>query len=132
MKPVEFRRQVFREFPQWDHGLTYKLQRLQDGGVALFSRPAFNEWVTQADEAANAASLTVDPCGRIFWIRNDNCTLYRRDPVNGLIEPMTELECDKRKKPAFGRMLFAEKRLWIIDRSGSRVLALRADTFQII
>ena len=133
MKPVEFRRQVFRDSAQWNHGLAFKLQRLEDGGVALFSRPSFNEFVIQSDEAARARSIAVDKCGRIFWIHPDNCNLYRRDPVNGLVEPLIELaERDKCKERSFGRMLIAENRLWIVDRFNSRVIALRTDTFQII
>ena len=131
--PVEFRRQVFRDFPQWNHGLTYKLQRLENGGVALFSRPSFNEVVIETDAAAGAASIAVDRCGRIFWIRRDNCNLYQRDPVNGLIEPVIELaEREWCKAGSFGRMLIAKNRLWIVDRYHSRIIALRTDTFQII
>ena len=132
MKPVEFRSQIFRDSAQWQYGLSYRLD-LRDNGVALFSRPAFTGWATQAEEARGASSLAVDECGCIFWINPQSCRLYRYDPTSRLVEVMTQLaQCDEEHKHAFGRMLIVERRLWILDRDGSRVIALRPDTFQII
>jgi phage tail-like protein len=132
MKPVEFRSQIFRDSAQWKYGLSYRLD-LRDNGVALFSRPAFTGWATQAEEARGASSLAVDECGCIFWINPQSCRLYRYDPTSRLVEVMTQLaQCDEEHKHAFGRMLIVERRLWILDRDGSRVIALRPDTFQII
>lgn len=133
MKPVEFRRQTFRDPSHWDHGLSYRLERVKSGGVALFSRPTFTEWVSKSDAASGAGSLAVDRCGRIFWIHRDNCQLYRYDAVSGLIESMIPLaDCDEGKQHLFGRMINVKGRLWILDLSGSRLIALRTDTFQII
>jgi phage tail-like protein len=132
MKPVEFRSLIFRDSAQWQYGLSYRLH-LRENGVALFSRPAFAQWATQAEEARGASSLAVDECGCIFWINQHNCRLYRYDPTSGLVEVMTQLApCDEEHKHAFGRMLIAERRLWILDRDRATVLALRPDTFQII
>lgn len=133
MKPPEFRRQIFREFSQWDHGVSSKLQRLKDGGVSLYFRPTFSAWSVQTVESGNVASLAVDHCGRIFWIRRDNCHLYRYDPISKLVEAMVPLaDCDEGKKHEFGRMISVMRRLWILDLTGSRAIALRTDTFQII
>ncbi|HYV11876.1 MAG TPA: phage tail protein [Pyrinomonadaceae bacterium] len=132
MKPVEFRSQIFRDSAQWQYGLGYRLDQ-RDNGVALFSRPAFVEWATQSEEARGASSLAVDECGLLFWINPQNCRLYRYDRTSGLIEVMTQLaQCDEEHKHNFGRILIVEHRLWILDRDGSRVIALRPDTFQII
>lgn len=133
MKPVELHRQIFRDSSHWEHGLSYKLRHLDGGGVALFSRPAFTDWATRDDAALGAGSLAVDDCGRLFWIHERNCQLYRRDPVNELVEPMIALaECDDDPRHEFGRMLTSVGRLWILDYTGSRLLAIRPDTFQII
>ena len=133
MKPVEFHRQIFRDSSHWEHGLSYKLRHLDGGGVALFSRPAFTGWATREDAAIGARSLAVDDCGRLFWIHERSCQLYRRDPVNELVEPMITLaECDDDHRHLFGRMLTSVGRLWILDYTGSRLLAIRPDTFQII
>lgn len=133
MTPVESRRQIFRDPLHWDHGVSYRLQRVTSGGVALFSRPTFTNWVNQSDAACGAASLAVDRCGRIFWIHRNNCELYRYEPISGLIESMIPLaDCDEGKEHLFGRMIVVKGRLWILDRSGSRLIALRMDTFQII
>jgi phage tail-like protein len=158
MKPVEFRSQIFRDSAQWKYGLSYRLD-LRDNGVALFSRPAFTGWATQTEEAHGASSLAIDECGCIFWINPQNCRLYRYDPTSRLVEVMTQLaECNTLRnlgelcasavnervnrrdaenaevtqRNPFGRMLIVEHRLWILDRDGSRVIALRPDTFQII
>ena len=133
MKPVEFRRQIFSDASHWKHGLSYKLRTLETGGFALFSRPSFAEWVAQADEARSVANLAIDQCGQIFWIHRNNCQLYRFDPISRLIEPLVPLaDCDETSRHSFGRIISVKGRLWILDRSNSRVLSLRTDTFQII
>jgi phage tail-like protein len=131
--PVEFRRQTFRTVDQWKHGLGYTLQSLDDGGVALFSRPAFAGWVVRDPAAFHVRSLAADDCGRLFWIRSDDCQLYRRDPVNSLVEPVIELAaCGGGTAHEFGRVLYSEGRLWILDITSARLVAIRPDTFQII
>ena len=132
MKPVEFRSQIFSTSAQWDHGLNYRLQRLDAGGVALFSRPAFKNWAIQLPEARGTSSVAVDGCGSIFWINPRNCVLYRFDRINERSEEMTHLTGCGQKRHPFGRMVLAQGRLWVIDRSRSRVIGLRTDTFQII
>jgi phage tail-like protein len=133
MKPVEFRRQIFRDSSQWSHGLCSKLKSQDDGGVALFSRPIFTDWAIQAYEARSVGNLTVDRCGTIFWIHRQNCWLYRYNPINEIVEPMISLaECCAGERHSFGRMLNVLGRLWILDHTGSRLIALRTDTFQII
>jgi phage tail-like protein len=130
---VEFRRQVFRTADQWKHGEGYTLRRLDDGGFALFSRPTFTMWVTRDDAAAGVRSLAADDCGRLFWIHRDNCHLYRRDPTNQLIEPVATLgECRGDRRQEFDRAISVAGRLWIVDITGSRLISLRVDTFQII
>jgi phage tail-like protein len=133
MKPVEFRRQVFRDSAHWDHGLPYKLERLNGGGVALFSRPTFQRWVVQADKALSVTNFAVDHCGRIFWVDDDTCELYRYDPISLLVEAVITLaDCSEGKPHSFGRMLSVMRRLLILDHTRSRVIILRIDTFQII
>lgn len=133
MKPVELRRQIFRDSSQWNHGLRSKLKAVAGGGVALFSRPIFTDWVIQLDEARGVGNFTVDDCGSIYWINPDNCRLYRYDPINKVVEAMISLaECSPGKKHSFGRILYVKRRLWILDLGGSRLIALRTDTFQII
>jgi len=113
--------------------LSYRLESLGGGGVALLSRPGFVGWVTQADSARCVSSLTVDECGRVFWIHRHDCRLYRLDPASGLVEAMIPLaECGGDGTALFGRLIAVSGRLWIVDRSRSRLIALRPDTFQII
>src|SRR2546423_5621606 len=133
MKPIEFHRQIFRTPAHWAHGLRYRLEVLNDGGFGLFSRPAFTDWIVSSDEARWIGSLAVDDCGRVFWIHRSNCRLYRYDPISKLVEPIIPLaECSEGKTHSFGRMIWVDRRLWILDLTGSRVIALRTDTFQII
>jgi phage tail-like protein len=132
MKPVECRRQLFRSPSQWEHGVSYRLQKLDAGGFALFSRPAFAGWVTRADSARDANSLAVDHCGRVFWV-DGHCDLDRYDPINELIEAMIPVAiCGQDSSRRAGRMISARSRLWILDHAGSRVIAMRPDTFQIV
>ena len=133
MTPAEFRRQVLRGSSQWQHGLSYRLRQLDGGGVALFSRPTFAGWTIRDDAAAGAGSLAADDCGRLFWMHRQDCQLYRRDPINGLVEAMTALaECDDEHPHAFGRMLCAAGRLWVLHKTAARLIAVRPDTFQIL
>jgi phage tail-like protein len=131
MTPVDFHRQVFRDSAQWGHGLSYKLQLVEGGGVALFSRPAFEAWVTRDDEALGANALASDECGRLFWVHAESGVLYRLDPSNDLVEPVLTLAADD-SPVVVVRLLAAEDRLWLLDRAHSRVIALRPDTVQII
>jgi phage tail-like protein len=111
--------------------LSYKLEQLKTGGVALFSRPTFAGWAVQSENASFVANVTVDNCGRIFWIHQ--CDLYRFDPISQLIESIIPLaECSDSEEHWFGRMISVMRRIWILDRGGSRLLGLRSDTFQII
>ena len=133
MKPVESRHQIFHDASQWKHGVSYRLQTLKTGGFALFSRPAFTGWTLQADEARSLTSFAIDRSGRIFWVHRNNCQLYRYDPISRLIESIVPLaECDDESEHIFGRMISVKGRLWILDRTSSRLLSLRTDTFQII
>jgi phage tail-like protein len=133
MNPVDFRRQIFRDSAQWNHGLRSKLKPLDGGGVELFSRPIFTDWVIQSAQARGVRYFAIDPCGRIFWIHPQSYWLYRYDPINGAVEAMISLaEESARKKQSFRRILSMERRLWILDRKGSRLISLRTDTFQII
>lgn len=130
---VDLRRQIFRDSAQWNHGLHSKLKRLEGGGVELFSRPVFTDWVIQSAGAHRVRCFAVDHCGRIFWIDPQSHWLYRYDPINGVVEAMISLaEGSARSKPAFRRILSIERRLWILDLTGSRLISLRTDTFQII
>ena len=129
----ESRRAIFRTDAQWAHGVSYTLQRLDGGGVALFSRPAFSGWATRDSAATGVQSLAIDDCGRLFWINRQDGQLYRRDPINELVEPMIGLASDgDHGRCRFGRMLSAADRLWILDLEGSRLIAIRPDTFQIL
>jgi phage tail-like protein len=133
MTAVEFRRYLFRTPEQWQHGVAFRLQSLDHGGFQLFSTPAFQAWVTQADEARAVSSLDVDGCGRVLWLHRRDGHLYRRDPSSGLIERLVPLAAGRgAERPDVGRMLRAHGRLWVHDRGNSRILSLRADTFQIL
>ncbi len=133
MNPIEFRHQIFRDAEQWKHGLGSTLQPLDGGGFALFSRPGFTEWVSREDAARCVGSIAVDACGRVFWIHRHDCHLYRLDPGSGLVESIIPLAHRGAADGClFGRIASVPGRLWIHDRGGARVIALRSDTFQII
>jgi phage tail-like protein len=133
MNPPELRGQVYRTASQWERGLSYRLAPVGGGGLALMSRPVFAGWVTQVDAARGAASMTADDCGRVYWIHRNDCRLYRLDPASGLVEPVVPLaECGPGRTAQFGRLISAADRLWLLDKSESRLVALRPDTFQII
>jgi phage tail-like protein len=133
MKPIEFRRQVFRNASQWEYGLSYGLRQLAGGGLALFSRPGFAGWESKDDSALGVASLAVDSCGRMLWVHRYNCHLYCFDPVSKLVEPVVALaQCDANHGCRFGRMVSVAGRLWLLDRGAQRLIALRSDTFQIV
>jgi len=132
MMAADFRQQVFVAPEHWTLpcGLGYTVRPITGGGIALFSRPAFSGWTTQDEEARGAASVAIDDCGRVFWIRKGSCDLYRRDPVNGLVESMITLpDCDA--GPHESRMIVARGRIWIADRTASRVIVVRPDIFEI-
>jgi phage tail-like protein len=131
MTPVDFRRQVFRSAEQWAHGLGYRLQTVAGGGFAIFSVPGFAGWVTQDDAALRVPSLAVDDCGSVFWMHRHDGQLYQVDPMNGLVEPVTSIG-DAAAPAAFGRVISTRGRLWLLDLSRSRVIALHARSFQIV
>jgi phage tail-like protein len=133
MNTVEFRRQVFRTPSQWAYGAGFRLQRLEHGGFALFSRLGFSEWVSQTLAARCAGGLTIGACGRIFWTHRHDGGLYRLDPASGLVERVIELaDCGGGSGPVLSRVLNLAGRLWVLDRASARAIALRTDTFQII
>jgi phage tail-like protein len=134
MRPIEFRRQIFRGAAQWQPpcGLGYTLRAVAGGGVALFSRPGFSGWATQDAAALDVRALAADECGRIFWIHPADCQLYRRDPVNGLVEPIIPLADCSYGPHELTRLLTARRHVWVLDRTSATVIAIRADTFQVI
>lgn len=132
MNPPEIRRQVFRTADHWGRGLTYRLGSVSGGGLALLSRPVFSGWVTQVAAARDAASMTTDDCGRVYWVQPREGRLYRLDPASGLIEPVVTLPDGGGARTARWRLIYAGGRLWLLDLGGARLLALRPDTFQII
>jgi phage tail-like protein len=133
MRPVEFRRQLVRDPAQWAFGIASRLRVLRGGGVALLSRPAFSGWITQAEPARCLTSLAIADCSQVFWIHRHDCHLYRLDLTSGAVDRLISLaDCGGASGHVFGRAVYGQGRLWIHDRSGTRFLALRADTFQII
>jgi phage tail-like protein len=133
MKPADFRRQVFRTPPQWTYTLSVGLDRQEAGGFSLFSRPGFAGWALDADAARGVASVAVDGCGRIYWIHRFIHDMFRWDPAARISEPTVALDDGEGASGArFGRLIATADRLWVLDRAGARVLALRPDTFQIV
>jgi phage tail-like protein len=112
--------------------LSYTLRALDGGGVALFSRPGFSGWATQDEGALAVRALAADECGRIFWLRLEDCHLYRRDPVNGLVERLIPLADCTYAPHDFSRALAAQRRVWALDRTASSVITIRPDTFEVI
>jgi hypothetical protein len=130
MNPIEFHRLVFRTREQWRYGLALGLKELQPGGFETFRRLAFLDWVI---EVGSAASLAVDPCGRLFWIDSGVCAVYRYDPASQLSEEI--LRFDDRKDQnscSIKRVRYGANRLWLLDSEDGRLLSLRPDTFQIL
>lgn len=133
MTVPEFRRQVLRTRAQWDLGSSYGLRSLDEGGFALLPRATFLDWATQSDAARCVGSFAVDHCQRIFWVHRHDGRLYRFDPTSGLAEATIALgEPGRGSVHVFGRVLAAGRRLWVLDRTRSRIIALRPDTFQIV
>ena len=77
MTNTEIKAQIFKTTQQWQSGLLYRLEPLAEGGVTLFSRPAFVEWLTIAEEIAETASLFIDDCRQVYFIDNNTCQLFR-------------------------------------------------------
>jgi phage tail-like protein len=133
MTPGELKRQLIREPSQWSYGVASTLRVLQGGGVALLSRPAFSHWVSKAEPARCLGSLATGECAQLFWIHRHDCHLYRLDLTSGEVDRLVPLaNCGGPSGHVFGRVVYAKGRLWIHDRTASRLLALRADTFQVI
>jgi phage tail-like protein len=133
MTPADLKRQLIREPSQWSFGVASTLRVLQGGGVALLSRPAFSHWVSKADPARCLGNLAVGECAQFFWIHCHDCHLYRLDPATGTVDRLVPLaDCGGVSGHVFGRILYAKGHLWVHDRSSSRLLALRADTFQVV
>ena len=47
MLQKEFNTQIFRTNDQWDSGLTFRLEKLERGGITLFSTPTFSQWINE-------------------------------------------------------------------------------------
>jgi phage tail-like protein len=125
--PSDFRRQVIRTPEQWQAGLVSRARALQGGGVALISRPAFSRWLLQDEASRCVPAFAVDDCGRAFWAHRHDGHLYRFDPCSRLVESIVALDGQ-----LFGKMTYVQGWLWLHDRGGSRLVALRPDTFQIV
>jgi hypothetical protein len=94
--------------------------------------PAFVEWMTQDAAAHNAAALPQTATAGCSGFNQSNGRLYRLGTANGLVEPSPHCATSGDGSHNFGRVLAAADRLWILDVTGSRVIALRPDTFQIV
>jgi phage tail-like protein len=128
----DVREYVFRTREQWNHGIGFRVHTLPDrGGFRLFTAPAFQSRVTNADQARGVRSLDVDAGGRVLWLQPRDGYFYRIDPGNGRVEPVIPL-ASADAVASVGRMLQSAGRIWLHDRDGERLLALRPDTFQII
>jgi phage tail-like protein len=133
MTPAEFKRQLIREPAQWKFGVASTLRVLGGGGVALFSRPAFSHWATQLNSARCVSGLAMKDCSQLIWIHRHDCHLYRLDLETSEVTRLVPVaECGGASGHVFGRMVYADRRLWLHDQSGSRLLALRSDTLQIV
>ena len=80
MKPDEFKLQIFRTPAQWESGLLYRLDGLKEGGITLYSVPAFSQWILEINGIKNPQGIAVDECGQIYFIDRETGRLYIYDP----------------------------------------------------
>lgn len=132
----EFNTQVFRTQDQWDSGFTYHLEKLNGGGITLYSTPTFARWEEKG--VKNPGVLAIDECGLIYYIETGTWTLYRYDPniqsqehvpcISGLGGEPGKVEIPK-------RILFNKSTMWVLDtgneRIRARIQAFSRENFQI-
>jgi phage tail-like protein len=140
MIPQECNIQIFRTENQWDSGLTYRLEKLEGGGITLYSVPTFTRWVQEENGVKNPGVLAIDDCGLIYYIETDIKTdiktetykLYRYDPE---IQSLEHLPCidgfgrEPGKVEAPRRILFDKFTMWVMD--AGRIQAFSRDNYQI-
>ena len=131
MDDPEYRQQLIHTQPQWQHGLLCRLD-FGAGGISLFARPAFEQWITPPDWRATVADIVVDECGQLYWIASDQDVwgLFRHDPRNGLTERVVRLGDSQQIDPR--RLWLTSTLLWMFDFRGHCALGFARDTFQIL
>ncbi len=134
MIPEEFKTQIFKTQNQWDSGLTYRLEKLEGGGITLYSTPTFDRWIQEPGWMKNPGALAVDECGQVYILDGDTCKLYRYDPEGGRTEHIPYIggcgsDPGKFKNP--GRIIFDTFTIWVLDAGNRRVQAFSREDYQI-
>lgn len=134
MTEQEFKTQIFKTQEQWGSGLLYRLRMLNEGGITLYSMPAFTQWIQEANGIKNPAGLTVDKCGQVYFIDLETCWLHKYDPGTQRLE---HIQCisgcgsvNAALRPP-GRVIIDKSTLWVLDAGNHRVLAFSRENFQI-
>ncbi len=134
----EFNTQIFRTEDQWDSGLTYHLEKLNGGGITLYSTPTFTRWIQKEKGVKNPGVLAIDECGLVYYIETGTCKLYRCDPE---IQSLEHIPCISGREEGPGkvesprRILFDKSTMWVLDagneRIRARIQAFSRENFQI-
>ena len=127
--------QIFETVPQWAAGLLYRLKSLSGGGVALYDRPMFVEWLNLPESTQNPAGLFIESCQYIvYFLESDTCLLRYYDGTTGISELIPSIGGCSPQPGAFnnpGRMMTDGHRFWVVDRGNRRVQAFSRDTYRL-
>lgn len=139
MLQKEFNTQIFRTNDQWDSGLTFRLEKLERGGITLFSTPTFSQWISEEKGVKDPGVLAIDDCGSIYYLERKTCKLFRYYPEIKSrdldIKRLEYLPCISGKGTEPGevneprRILFGRSTMWILD--ANRIQAFSKENFQI-
>ncbi len=134
MTEQEFKTQIFKTREQWGSGLLYRLEMLNEGGITLYSMPAFTQWIQEANGIENPGGLTVDKCGQVYFIDLETCWLHKYDPGTQRLE---HIQCiggcgsDNAELRNPKRIIIDKSTLWVLDAGNHRVQAFSRENFQI-
>ncbi len=138
MHDLEYKVQSIETDEQWRSGLACGL-RLNEEGISLFARPAFESWLTPPEWSGDVTDVAIDECGQVYWIARASSTpgvprpfwnLFVYNPHTGRTERLIGLGTSGEIEPL--RLWLGPEILWIFDFLGSRALAFERGNLQIL
>ncbi len=131
MTTGDFRTQIFKTTEQWESGLLYRLEKLEEG-ITIYSVPNFSRWIQNLDKIENFTGLALDGCGQIYF--TDNNSLYLYDPRTMRLEYLFSFNDYKLTSGLIqnpSKIILDKLTLWVLDKGNNRVLAFFNENFQI-
>lgn len=118
MTTEEQKTQIIRTPDQWNSGLLLRLNVGKDGGISLFSMPAFDSWVKGLPAVKNIRGIAFDSCGLLYFVNEQMRSLCVFDLRSQISESILSGEFK-----GCIRILLDDLTLWVVDKKGVRAFS---------